>query len=394
MKKAAKTLCTIVIFIVIFNLSAWFIPGFSDMYRLYIFPLVTIPYGKLTSLFSFSVGEILLVAAIFWIILLAIFSTSHLITFLKYKFSKSLGKKYFSFQRFIYKFARHFYLATAWVLVLVSVIMSLNCFALYHCSSVDSDMPVVDEYSLEELAALRDYVVRKCNSLSKQVSHDEKGNVIYAGDMEETAKKAIANISDMFPALAGYTVTPKALYFSDFISQQYMQGYYFPFSMEANYNNTMSIMNKPFTMCHELAHTHGYILEDEANLIGFLACIHSEDIVFQYSGYLGVLNYINNNFYKSVDKETYNSHIKITDMVKHDNEFLTDESWAYVEAKAVVKTETVKKAASVYVDTTLKANGVLEGKASYTHVVGLIMEYYKYSPELAEGPFMLTLADN
>ena len=42
------------------------------------------------------------------------------------------------------------------------------------------------------------------------------------------------------------------MFFSDFMCQMYMCGYYFPFSMEANYNDVMSIMKKPATMCHEL----------------------------------------------------------------------------------------------------------------------------------------------
>ena len=88
---------------------------------------------------------------------------------------------------------------------------------------------------------------------------DIEGNVIYEKDMAEGAKEAVANLSATYPKLSGFTVTPKALLFSGFMSQQYMQGYYFPFSMEANYNDYMYIMNKPFTMCHEIAHTKGYI---------------------------------------------------------------------------------------------------------------------------------------
>ena len=178
------------------------------------------------------------------------------------------------------------------------------------------------------------------------------------------------------PRLSGFYVTPKALVFSDFMSQQYMQGYYFPFSMEANYNNVMYISNKPFTMCHELAHTHGYIYEDEANLIGYLACIGSDDLFFRYSGYLGLLNYVNNDYDKSVSKSEYVSHVAINALVKKDNRFLTDDSWKQVEKKAVVKTETVKAAASTFIDTNLKANGVKAGKISYTHVVNLLLDYY------------------
>ncbi|MFQ8979614.1 MAG: DUF3810 family protein [Waltera sp.] len=44
-------------------------------------------------------------------------------------------------------------------------------------------------------------------------------------------------------------------------------------------------MEKPATMCHELAHIRGYIYEDEANFIAFLACVESDDSTFQYAGY-------------------------------------------------------------------------------------------------------------
>ena len=60
-------------------------------------------------------------------------------------------------------------------------------------------------------------------------------------------------------------------------------------------------------MCHELAHIRGYIYEDEANFIAFLACVESDDVAFQYSGYLSVLNYVANDLYKTrlADPESY-----------------------------------------------------------------------------------------
>ena len=156
-----------------------------------------------------------------------------------------------------------------------------------------------------------------------------------------------------------------------------MQGYYFPFSMEANYNAEMYIMNKPFTMCHELAHTKSYIMEDEANFLAYLACVNSDDMVFNYSGYLGILNYVNNEFNNNVSKDEYKSHVEISDTVKRDNIFLTKESWDRVEETAVFETEKVRKAADTFVDTTLKVNGIDDGIASYSRVVELIlMDYY------------------
>jgi hypothetical protein len=214
--------------------------------------------------------------------------------------------------------------------------------------------------------------------MSLQVPHDEHGNVVFKGNMQETAIRAMRNISDDYPRLSGYYVTPKALYFSDFMCQQYMQGYYFPFSVEANYNNVMYVMNKPFTMCHELSHTKSYIMEDEANFLAYLGCTNSEDEVFEYSGYIGILNYVNNEFYNNVTKEEYESHVKLSDKVKTDNIFLTKESWDKVEENAVLSTETVKQAADTFVDTTLKVNGIDDGIASYSRVVELLlMDYYK-----------------
>ncbi len=341
---------------ILFNAAAWISRPFSDYYTDNIFPKLTEGYSRFTSLFPFSVGEIMLVVLVVLVIAL-------LITLVLRKF-------------FLWKILPV-------IVAVVVTIMSLNCFVLYHCTPMTVAENTKESYDLQDLAALRDFIVTKCNELSLKMPRDSEGNVVYQGDMKEMAKKSMWGISDRQKRLDGFYATPKALTFSGFMSQQYMQGYYFPFSMEANYNDIMNLTHKPFTMCHELSHTHAYIYEDEANFFGFLACIRSDDVVFQYSGYLGVLNYINNDFYDSVSKEEYKSHVRISDRVRYDNEFLSKEAWERVEDRAVLKTETVKKAADAFIDTNLKVNGVSSGKASYSEVVGLIMDYY-YGVMLAE----------
>lgn len=372
----------IILICVLLNFVAWKSAAFSDFYVKNIFPVITLLYGRLTSVFPFSVGEIMLVFIVLFVLFSVIFVLVHSCFIIYGNSAASVGKRYFKAQKVFERISNALYKISPVLMAIICTVMTLNCFILYHTSKIQLFSGADStECDIQQLAELRDYVVKKCNELAKEVPHDENGNVIYEGDMQKTAIAAMSNISDRFPRLGGYYVTPKALYFSDFMSQQYMQGYYFPFSMEANYNDTMSIMNKPFTMCHELAHTHGYIYEDEANFLGFLACISSEDPVFQYSGYLGVLNYINNDFYNAVSKAEYNSHVKISARVKYDNQFMTDEAWVKVEEKAVVKTETVKKAAETFIDTNLKVNGVSSGKCSYSHVVALIMDYYYNFPE-------------
>ncbi len=194
--------------------------------------------------------------------------------------------------------------------------------------------------------------------------------------LQEEARAAVQNLSTEFPRLSGFQVRPKPMFFSWLMCQGYMQGYYFPFSMEANYNDLMEVMNKPFTMCHEISHTHGYLFEDEANLLGYLACVESDDPVFRYSGYLGILNYVNNDFYAAVSRDEYESHVAVSDLVWTDAEFVSSDTWDQVEEASPLETETVHEAADTSLDVTLKANGVSSGKLSYTHVVGLLLMYY------------------
>lgn len=79
-----------------------------------------------------------------------------------------------------------------------------------------------------------------------------------------------------FPALEGYYPQPKKLLVSEILSYQGLTGIYSPFTVEANYNGDMTAYNIPFTTCHELSHLRGFMQEEEANFIAFLACIGSE----------------------------------------------------------------------------------------------------------------------
>ena len=154
--------------------------------------------------------------------------------------------------------------------------------------------------------------------------------------------------------------------------------------MEANYNDVMGIMKKPATMCHELAHIRGYIYEDEANFIAFLACVESDDAAFQYSGYLSVLNYVANDLYKTrlADPESYAAAreavrpLQVLQQVQEDNIFVTEEEWERINGKAVVDTETVDSVSDTLTDASLKLNGVSDGMVSYNRVVELLLQWY------------------
>lgn len=366
--------------VMIWNIIAWLSPAFCDWHIKYILPIWLNTYARLTSLVPFSVGEIMLLLAVLITIFGIVLLTWNLIRRDRYK-----------------KAVRRFGCAYAWIVLVVLYVMTANCSIFYHASDftekygrggrqdeevvaafADNESYEEQVYTKKNLAILRDYIVEQCNILSEEISHTEDGTAVYEGDLVAASTEAMKKLGETYDQLSGFYVTPKYLKASAFFSQQSILGYYFPFSMEANMNSMMYITNIPATACHEMSHTKGFLFEDDANMIAFLACTQSEDAFLQYSGYLSVLNYVNNEFYESIgkDREEYFRHVRISETVSHDNIFLTEENKQVMEEKAVIKTETVKEVSQTLMDTTLKLNGVEEGRQQYDKVVNLLLNYY------------------
>lgn len=385
-KTQTKIYFIIVGMVVLLNIIAWSSEAFCDWYIRYVFPVWVNTYGRLTGLFPFSVGEWLIVAGVFLVIAAVILMIASAFRWIirrcrarhvdkQDKSSRAPHVTRPSVTRGRGRFDKlccGFYTFFAWVLLAVLVLMTLNCTILYHATpfsekyfAIEKATDDVNEntdtgntaetkkgtYTLQDLTALRNMLVEKCNELSGQMQRTEEGEIIYEGNMGKKAISDMQALGETYDALQGFYPMPKPLYFSDFVSQQYMLGYYFPFSMEANYNKVAYVTNLPVTMCHELAHLKGYIQEDEANFIGFLACISSDDLLFQYSGYLSVLNYVNNDFYEAVgeDYERYMAEVQIDRQVYED---------------------------AVFVETSLKLNGVDDGMVAYSRVVDLLLQWY------------------
>lgn len=368
------------------NVVAWNSVVFCDWYTMNIFPIWLHTYARLTGLVPFSVGEIMLILAVVITVLGISISIINLLCRKKLPF-----------------IVKKFWIGYAWMVLGVLYVMTLNCFILYHntgfadkylvkkeaeqlVADLSGNLPAEEteekessNYTKENLAILRDYLVEQCNSLATEFSRDEEENIVYEGDLIQEAVNVMENFGQQYEQLSGEYVSPKYFTYSEFFSQQSIMGYYFPFSLEANINEVMYITNIVPTVCHELSHTRGVMYEEDANMIAYLACTQSDNKFVQYCGYLSVLNYVNNDFYESIEKNDnkYRKHVRISDLVAKDNVFLTKEEWEEVEKKAVIKTETVEKVSQDLMETSLKMNGIDEGIQSYNGVVNLLLDYYE-----------------
>ncbi len=364
-------------------LLSWRVDGFSDFYVEKVFPIFLNTYGRISALFPFSIGEMLIYGAVGYTVFTVVIWMCRFVHFVDGKdrlkrFSRINSKIFFK------------------LLIFICLVQVQNCFVLYHTSVLYEGTEAEDyDGTKEELVALRERLCVRANELSVTFERDENGEIIYDGDMKETAKAAMKNLGDeaksrlgsadeelldrKLSLLSGFYSSPKAFYKSDFFSQQYIKGYYFPFTLEANYNDLMYIANLPDTMCHELCHLKGFIFEDEASFIAYLACINSQDEFFEYSGILNALSYVDSEIDKEASKDESLAGLLTTenDYVRFDKTFLTSEAWAKVESDALIDTKKVSKASDTFLDTNLTLNGVSDGIVSYSRMVKLLLKYYR-----------------
>ncbi len=358
------------------HVLAWSSKRFCDWYAAHVFRIWVETYGRAMGMVPFSVGEALIGLGLGFG---ALGGALGLIWLAGRMPGPGGGRKQAEARGgALRSFSRAYCTGAMWILLTVFVLMTLNSAILYHTSGFGEKYleAAAAEYGLEELEALRNFVVEQCNTLCCRIPRNEDGSISYGGDMAEAARAAMGELGTTYSGLDGFYPAPKPLRCSDFLSRRYIAGCFYPFSMEANYNDVMYVMNMPSTMCHELAHLKGFIREDEANLIGYLACVQSEDIYFCYSGYLSVLYYIDRDFRQAAGYERYLAAAPILPQVHEDNVFLTERERARVEETASVGAEVVDAVSDQLSDVGLRLNGVPEGRLSYCKVVGLLLRYY------------------
>lgn len=104
------------------------------------------------------------------------------------------------------RFCRTYCMVFMWILLAVFVLMTLNCYLLYHTSGFEEKYLEASaaEYSLAELEALRNFVVEQCNALCCQIPRNEDGSLSYEGDMGKAAGEAMGKLGEAYGQLGGF----------------------------------------------------------------------------------------------------------------------------------------------------------------------------------------------
>lgn len=100
---------------------------------------------------------------------------------------------------------------------------------------------------------------------------------------------AINRAAQSWPIPTGRFAPPKRALSSPLLSSLMIEGIVSPFTLEALINGSIPALSLPFAACHEAAHIRGFAQEEDASLIGYLACMAADEPYFRYSGSVGAL---------------------------------------------------------------------------------------------------------
>lgn len=335
--------------------------AFADSYRDNVFLKLQAVFGRISGALPFSLGEVMIAIAVFG-------GISLIIVYIVLMIRKKGRRR---------KVSSVCSLILLWIVSFVMLAETLNCFIMYRCSSFASVHGISeDKFTAEQLYSLAVIMTEKCNEAEKLIERDDNGDMLLTCDVYSETKAAMQNISSEYPTLSGYYPDPKGILCSGIMTRFDLLGIYFPFSLEANYNKDMYNSELPDTICHEFAHLKGWIKEDEANFIAFLACTESGAPELVYSGYMSALSYLRSKVYREnsiSETDKFALFSMASDNVVHD---LYEKGRIFREAKETKLGTAMSAVSDKAMETSLRLNGVPDGVKSYGRFVDLLLNYY------------------
>lgn len=335
----------------IYSTRKW--PDIGQFYSSYIFPILPNTFGRVFSIFPFSFLEV------------SIYILAMGLIFFMFVIISSLFSKNFRHKLLLH--IPRFIVITLCFCSTIFLMITLSCSMNYSRDGISKDIGMsIAPSSHEDLVNLCLLLIDDVTYITSLEGFSDE---ITAVDLHNQTKLAMNALGTEYPSLKGYYPDPKPVIMSSWMSDIDLTGLFSPYTIEANYNNDVVRYIKPYTICHELAHLQGYIREDDAGFIAYLACSNSESVELQYSGAMNALSFALNALYSDSTEEEYQEILE-----KLPKKALADfiENQQYWQNHEGIAAQ-ISSAAN---DTYLKANAQVEGVKSYGRMVDLLLAHY------------------
>lgn len=345
----------------LYKLAFLFPETVENVYSRGIYPVFATVFSALSSVFPFSLSEILLYCFSIYCLFYVIYIPCGLLK--KGARLYSLISRLTSFICVILILAGEFMLGWA-----------IN----YARKPISEELSVkTGEYTVSELKSTSLKLAKKANELRKSLNEDNSG----VFKLKDTKKSVLCSVSSIYEKNADeylYTVrsktAAKGVLLKNFLSTFETTGIFSPFTFEANLNMQMPESYFPATVLHEYAHLQGFAREDECNFIAWYIAKDCDDTDFSYSGYILALTYALNALYSESPEYYKMLYSVLSDGVIRD---LRQNSLYWKEFKSEMSAQANK----VYSDY-LEYSGVPDGQKSYGRMLDLIIAMDKAGYEI------------
>ena len=348
------------------------IPLWGFIYTTRIYPIIGTLLSPISGFFPFAVGDIFIALSIAWVIFYPIYEIG---------LRKKLARRYFflaakkgSYPKKKVVFGRVAeYLL--WVYAWFYIAWGLN-YSQPNIYDRIGMKPV--EVSEAKFKAFAYQYADSLNALS--ISSDIAGSSIFSDSIvddglknrvRDAVLKEYNKIGYKEGINAPFNQHPhaKTMVFTPLSSMSGVTGSMGPFFCEFTLNGDILPHDYPATYAHEFAHFLGVANEGEANFYCYIVCTASADKQVRFSGYYHIFFHVLNNVFDILGEkegERFLKHIRpeIIQLAKSDRRY-----WLSKRCKAL------DAAQDIIFDFYLKGNHVVEGRKSYSGVIGLILAW-------------------
>ena len=322
-------------------------PAWAEGYARMVYPFLSSVLSAFSSLFPFSLEEVLVVVCILWILLFPVQQRR------KGKSWKYIGGRELEM--------------LAWIYVWFYFGWGLNYFR-YNIYTRLQTPPV--KYEEQKFM---DFLHAYMDSLNTTY-------IPYAELPVETIDREVKDFYQNLPKEVGLVSPknyqrPKFFTFTPLYSGVGVLGSMGPFFAEAQLNRDLLPVQLPFTYAHEFSHLLGVSNEAEANYWAYRACTESDVQPMRYSGYMGLLPYVLSNASSLLTKEQFQEWVRAIrpEIIASYNE--NRNYWKERYSPMIGKVQ------EVTYNLFLKGNQIPSGRKNYAEVISLLLSLQKENGE-------------
>lgn len=339
------------------------VPNFIERYySRCVYPLIARVIAAVSSIFPFSLAEVLIFAGVIVIFLLFVIRLYNLL------FCKILKRK-----NNVLIFFRYLVSLCLFAGVMLNLFYLLWGFNHYRITLADSFDLDVRERPYSDLAKTYEALSIKAAGLRELVEEDEDGVFALSEDDPmgfDAVEEAYSDLGNEYSLFAAKPYSAKPVFASKYMSKAGISGIYIPYTAEMNVNINQPDLYLPADAAHETAHYFGFAREDEANFISYLASCYSDDVALQYSGTMLALVNCGNQLYSVAPDEYYR--IRGANYTEGMNRDLSN----YRKHLDAYKDDPAQKVQNKLNDAYLKYNDQESGIESYGRMVDLVIAYF------------------